>query len=403
VTKLRWTTWLATGQIALVVLVAGAVALALSVGASPAAASPEPPGGSTAKAPSTTAASKSAPTAGEPAANGSHPHYKPAACNAAQKKVGGRAFAQCYAMIRTALAGTVTADAAGPPPTALGPAQIQDAYSLPATGAGQTVAIVDAFGDSSAEADLGVFRAQFGLPACTTDSGCFQKVDQRGGTNYPPDDPGWALETSLDLDAVSAACPACHILLVEGDDNGLDNLAIGVDTAVSLGAKFVSNSYGVPGETPDETAFDQHYDHPGVAVTASGDVGNVTNWPATSPTVVGVGGTTLTADGSPRGWHEAAWGGGGSGCSPFEPHPDYQNGIETNCPNNKATADVSADADPNSGLAVFDSIPIEDKSGWFQVGGTSLSAPLVAGMYALAGTPISGTDPVTYPRRRPPA
>ncbi|HEY7050310.1 MAG TPA: carboxypeptidase regulatory-like domain-containing protein [Jatrophihabitantaceae bacterium] len=399
-TKLRWTTGRATRQIALGVV--GAVTLALSVAVTPAAASPAPPGGPTAKVPSTAPAGKAAPAAGQAAPNGSQPNYQPAPCNVAQKKVGGKAFAQCFAMIHTALAGTVTADAAGPPPTALGPAQIQDAYSLPATGAGQTVGIVDAFGDSTAEADLGVFRAQFGLPPCTTDNGCFQKVDQRGGTNYPPDDAGWAGETSLDLDAVSAACPACHILLVEGDDNALDNLAIGVDTAVSLGAKFVSNSYGIAGETPDETLLDQHYDHPGVAVTAStGDIGNVTNWPATSPTVVGVGGTTLTQDSSPRGWHEAAWAGGGSGCSPFEPHPDYQNGIATNCPNNRANSDISADADPNTGLAVFDSIPFLGQSGWLQIGGTSLSSPLVAAMYALAGTPISGTDPVTYPYQAP--
>ena len=320
--------------------------------------------------------------------------YANAACNVAQKNVTAKAFARCFAMVRTGLDKQIKADPNDPPATALGPAQIQSAYKLPATGQGQTVAIVDAFGDSHAEDDLAAFRSQFGLPPCTTANGCFKKVDQTGGTNYPPDDPGWGLETSLDVDAVSSACPNCHILLVQGTDNSLDSLGIAVDTAVSLGAKFVSNSYGVAGEASDELGFDHYYTHAGVAVTAStGDAGDVTNWPATNPNVVGVGGTTLTADSSTRGWHESAWADGGSGCSPFEPKPDFQATLNTNC-SNRAIADVSADADPNTGLAVFDTL---GQGGWLQVGGTSLSSPLVASMYALAGTPVPGTFPVSYP------
>ncbi len=188
-----------------------------------------------------------------------------ASCNTVQRK----GFAHCLAVVRTASPGTITPQQSGPPATALGPADIQSAYKLPPTGGGQTVAIVDAFGDSSAENDLAVFRSQYGLPPCTTANGCFRKVDQTGGTNYPGDDPGWALETSLDLDAVSAACPACNILLVEGTDNSLNSLGVAVDEAVALGAKFVSNSYGAP-EDSSELSFDQHYNHPGVAVTASG-------------------------------------------------------------------------------------------------------------------------------------
>ena len=341
------------------------------------------------------AGSANARTATPSATKAAEAHYTAASCNSTEQHYLQRDFARCFAMVRTGLNHQITADPNDPPPTALGPADIQAAYNLPSTGAGQVVGIVDAFGDSHAEADLAQFRSFYGLPPCTTANGCFQKVDQTGGTNYPPDDPGWGLETSLDLDAVSAACPACHILLVQGDDNSLDALGTAVDTAVSLGAKFVSNSYGVPGEDSSETDYDHYYNHQGVAVTAStGDTGDVTNWPAANPNVVAVGGTTLNRDtGDPRGWNETAWSDGGSGCSPYEPHPDYQNGIDTQCAN-RAMSDISADADPNTGLAVYDTL---GQGGWLQVGGTSLSSPLVASMYALAGTPVPGTYPVTYP------
>jgi N-acetylneuraminic acid mutarotase len=321
-------------------------------------------------------------------------HYTNAPCNRAQKDYLERHLARCFSVVRTALDHEIN-PAADPPPTALGPADIQDAYNLPDTGDGMTVGIVDAFGNSHAEADLAQFRSYYGLPECTTANGCLSIVNQEGDTSpLPPDDPGWGLETSLDLDAVSAACPNCHILLVQGDDNSLDNLGIAVDTAVSMGVKFVSNSYGVPGEAPDELGFDHYYDHPGVAVTAStGDAGNVTNWPATNPNVVAVGGTTLTSDSSPRGWSESAWADGGSGCSPYEPKPDFQQGLSTNC-DNRAIADISADADPATGLAVYDTL---GQGGWLQVGGTSLSSPLIASMYALAGTPVDGTYPNSYP------
>jgi Carboxypeptidase regulatory-like domain len=263
------------------------------------------------------------------------------------------------------------------------------------------VAIVDAFGDSNAESDLAVFRAQYGLPPCTTANGCFRKADQNGGTNYPPDDTGWALETSLDLDAVSAACPDCNILLVEAHSDSfdpaadIDDLGTAVDTAAALGARYVSNSYGAGDINPG--SLDSFYNHPGVAVTAStGDTGNAVNWPSSDPNVVAAGGTTLTRDISvPRGWDESAWASGGSGCSAFEPQPGYQssNGIDTGCAN-RATADISADADPASGLATYDTL---GQNGWLQIGGTSLSSPLTAAMYALAGTPTPGTYPVTYP------
>ncbi|MFJ9379558.1 carboxypeptidase regulatory-like domain-containing protein [Streptomyces sp. NPDC101455] len=318
--------------------------------------------------------------------------YVPAACNNPSLKDG---VAQCFADVRTDSDHIVRPQVSAPPSAALGPADIQAAYSLPAGGAGRTVAIVDAYGNSHAEDDLAAYREHYGLPQCTTANGCFRKVDQTGGTDYPADDAGWALETALDLDAVSAACPACNILLVQGDSASLDDLGTAVDTAVRLGAKYVSNSYGLPNENSSQTAYDHHYDHPGVAVVAStGDTGHVQNWPATNPNVVAAGGTRLTrAVDTERGWTESAWDSGGSGCSLYEAQPDYQKALATGC-DTRATADISADADPASGLAVYDTV---GRDGWVQVGGTSLSAPLITAMYALAGTPVEGTYPVTYP------
>lgn len=320
----------------------------------------------------------------------------PAACNEPQHDTPTHRLARCYAVVHKAVSGSsLTPEASQPPPTALGPADIVAAYDLPATGTGQTVAIVDAYGYTNAESDLAAFRSHYGLPACTTANGCFRKVDQTGGTDYPPDNSQWAVETALDVDAVSSACPACHILLVEGNDNAFTSLGEAVDTAVSLGARFVSNSYGVPNGAAGEQDLNHYYDHPGVVVTAStGDAGNVASWPSTDPNVVAVGGTTLVRDQSvARGWTETAWSSGGSGCSRYEPKPVYQQDIATGCAN-RAEADLSADADPNTGLAVYDT---DGEDGWLQVGGTSLSSPLTAAMYALAGTPMPGSYPVTYP------
>jgi N-acetylneuraminic acid mutarotase len=329
------------------------------------------------------------------------PRYVSAACNTltAQQRDAAVPVARCFAIGRADSSGRIAATpaAVGPPSTALGPQQIQAAYQLPDAGAGTTVAIVDAYGYDSAESDLAEFRSFYGLPACTAADGCFTKVDQNGGTNFPEEDGGWSVETALDLDAVSSACPKCKLLLVEGDSPDLGDLGQAVDTAASLGATAISNSYGVDGEDPDELSYDHYYDHPGIAVTVStGDSGNVQSWPATSPTVTGVGGTLLTPDGSARGWTETAWDSGGSGCSLYEPRPDYQSNIDADCPDNKASADISADADPDSGLAVYNTL---GQSGWAQWGGTSLASPLVAAMYALAGTPTPGTYPVTYPYR----
>jgi subtilase family serine protease len=284
-------------------------------------------------------------------------------------------------------------------PAGYGPADLQSAYALPSAsaGSGQTVAIVDAFDDPNAEADLAIYRSQFGLSPCTTANGCFSKVDQNGGTNYPAPDAGWAEEISLDLDMVSAICPNCNILLVEASSNSISDLGTAVNEAVALGAGFVSNSYGgseYSGETSDESAF---YNHPGVAVTASsGDSGFGVEFPAASQFVTAVGGTSLTPDSSARGWSETAWSGAGAGCSAFEPKPSWQ--ADSGCAN-RTVADVSAVADPNTGVAVFDDFGGDP--GWEVFGGTSVASPIIASVFALAGTPAPGTYPSSDPYANP--
>jgi subtilase family serine protease len=268
-------------------------------------------------------------------------------------------------------------------PTGYGPVDLQSAYKLPSStaGAGQTVAIVDAFDDPTAESDLAQYRSFYGLPPCTTTNGCFRKVDQTGGTLYPAPSPDWALEISLDLDMVSAVCPNCHILLVEANTNLNTDLYAAVDTAARLGANAISNSYGGD-ESSDETADDVHFNHPGVAITASsGDSGFGVSYPAASPNLTAVGGTSLTrGGGGTRGWTETAWDGAGSGCSAFEAKPSWQ--TDSGCAR-RTVSDVSAVADPNTGVAVlFAGL-------WFTVGGTSASSPIIASTYALAGNASS--------------
>jgi hypothetical protein len=277
-------------------------------------------------------------------------------------------------------------------PSGYGPPDLQSAYALPSGGSGQTVAIVDAFDDPNAEADLGTYRAQYGLSTCTTANGCFRKVNETGGTSLPAPDAGWAEEESLDLDMVSAVCPSCHILLVEASQPTTDDLGTAVNTAVSLGAKYVSNSYGGSEDPTDTTSDSTYFNHPGVAITvSSGDSGFGVEYPAASQYVTAVGGTSLSRAANARGWSETAWSGAGSGCSAFDPKPSWQK--DTGCAR-RTVADVSAVADPNTGLAVYDTY---QTAGWLVVGGTSASAPIIAGVYALAGTPAAGTYPSSYP------
>jgi subtilase family serine protease len=308
----------------------------------------------------------------------------------------GLAAAHCHAAVITDNNGNPNATAA---PTGYGPPQFQTAYSLPSAtaGSGQTVAIVDAYDDPNAESDLAVYSSQYGLPACTTANGCFKKVNQTGGSNPPRPDHGWALEISLDVQIAHAICPNCKILLVEASTNYLSDLSVAEGYAAGH-ANVVSNSYGAK-EFSGETSYDGAYNHPGVPITvSSGDSGYGVEWPAASPYVTAVGGTTLNLNANNTRASETAWNGSGSGCSSVEPQPSWQNFLQPGC-THRSVADVSADADPNTGAAVYDSYGYYGQKGWFQVGGTSLSAPLIASVYALAGNgaaTVYGSYPYTH-------
>ncbi len=288
--------------------------------------------------------------------------------------------AACFAEILTEADGRAVANAA---PQGYGPADLKSAYQLPGTsaGAGRTVAVVDAFDDPKAGADLNVYRARFGLPACTASTGCLRKANQNGGTALPPKDAGWAQEISLDLDMVSATCPRCKIVLVEVKSTSFADLGKGVDTAAKIpGVVAISNSYGGP-EFSGESTYAAHYKHPGIAITAStGDSGFGTQVPAAFSTLTAVGGTSLTRSPGVRGWTETAWSGAGSGCSAFIAKPSWQH--DTGCPR-RSIADLSAVADPDTGVAVYDSVPFQGASGWMVFGGTSASSPIIASVYAM--------------------
>ena len=302
--------------------------------------------------------------------------------------------ASCSAAVRTDVTshlGVTPKDA----PAGYGPADLRAAYQLPESTSSPTIAVIAAFDDPQAEADLAVYRQQYGLPECSAANGCFARVDQRGGTTYPESNDYWAAVISMDLDLAGAVCPSCHLLLVESDSTQTQDLGAGLNTAVGLGATSVVDA-AIGFEEPDESTFDQAYfNHPGVAITApSGDYGysNGTGvpYPGVSPYVTAVGGTSLTRDpGSQRGWDETAWSQAGSGCSAYEPKPAFQH--DGGCSGTTA-ADVSAVADPQNGVAVYNSY---EAGGWSVMGGTSGAAAIVAGIYALAG-PVTG-QPKAYP------
>ncbi len=283
-------------------------------------------------------------------------------------------YARCHAI-------RVDVGPGGGGPSGYTPADLQSAYKLPSStaGGGQTVALVDSYDDPNAESDLGVYRAQFGLTACTTANGCFRKVDQSGGTTYPRGNRGWAQEISLDLDMVSAVCPNCHILLVEATTTSFSNLATAVDEAAKLGANEISNSYG-GSEYSNEVSDQSHYKHPGIAITvSSGDSGYGVQFPAASQYVTAVGGTTLNKASTSRDWSETVWSGAGSGCSAYITKPTWQ--TDNGC-SRRTVADVAADADPNTGVSVYDTY---HETGWLVFGGTSVASPIIASVYALAG------------------
>lgn len=310
---------------------------------------------------------------------------------------------------------------------ALTPASLLTAYNLtgvtpPTT---QTIGIVDAFDDVNAAADLQVFSNQFGLPACTEANGCFRKVNQLGKASPLPAssgelERGWAQEIATDIETAHGLCPSCRILLVEAESNSNANLYTAEQTAYTLGATEISNSWGGGEPASDSPAFN----HPGVAIVASsGDYGYL-NWfsetapesadyPASSPHVVAVGGTRLNVNATSKAWEsESVWndggfsggalkgaGAGGGGCSVPFAAPEWQLNVadwaSVGCGSSRAVADVSADADPYTGVAIYDSTETEGNKGWATIGGTSVAAPIVASVFALAG----GTHGVAYPAR----
>ena len=319
-------------------------------------------------------------------------------------RTGGTGRARCFLALEPtpgpAVGGTATTcavdEAAG-----YTPCNLQDAYGTTTlsakNGKGSTVAVVDPGDDPHAGADLDVFRSAYQLPACTTANGCFKKVNQEGvAGGYPAPTQGAAQEISLDVEMVSAICPKCHILLVEANSNGFGDLGAAEDEAVALGADVVSNSWGT-GEFEGESGWDGDWDHPGVAITfSSGDAayqGGV-QYPSASPYVTSVGGTELVPATNKRTWSETAWvtpakvptQGSGSGCSAYEPKPPWQH--DSGCAN-RTTADVSAVA---ANVMSYDSY---QANGWYYSFGTSVSSPIIAGMYALAHNPASIAVPAS--------
>ncbi len=281
-----------------------------------------------------------------------------------------------------------------------GPSALRSAYKLPSAtaGAGQTVAVVDAYNNPKAVANLATYRKAWGEPACdtSTGAGCLSVVNQNGQASPLPKNAGstgWATEESLDVDMVSAICPNCHVILVEADTPSQVNLGTGVNSAIALGAGYVSNSYGGKQSPSDPSNDAKYYQHPGVVITASaGDNGYGVIYPAASQYVTSVGGTSLYHFKSGRrAWTEYAWDGTGSGCARYEAKPSWQ--TDKGC-TRRTDNDVAAVADPFTGVAVYDTY---DGFGWTEVGGTSASSPIIASVYALAGPPAAGTYPSSYP------
>jgi len=300
----------------------------------------------------------------------------------------------------TTLATTTTTIGNPPPPSGYGPADLQSAYGLApyaVNGAGQTVAIVDAYNDPSAASDLATYRTQFNLPACGT--GCFTKVNQNGlQGSYPSSSGSWSQEISLDLDMVSAICPHCNILLVEANSASFSDLGTAENEAAALGATEISNSWGgqsILGTDLPDSSYGSYFKHPGIAITAASGDGSYTGYPeypASSDYVTSVGGTTLNPNSSyPRGWSETAWSGAGSGCSGYNNQPSWQTSEDTGC-SLRAVADVSAVADPNTGVAVYDSYAYLGSQGWLVFGGTSVASPIIASVYAIAGNAATATS-----------
>ena len=300
---------------------------------------------------------------------------------------------------------------------AYSPAFLQSAYNIASAaavnggGVGQIVGIVDAGGDPNLASDLAYYRSFFGLSACTdgtvstSSTGCvFEQVNESGDASPLPSPNGsWPLEMSLDVEMVSAICPSCQILVVEASSALTDDLGTSVNTAVTMGADVVSNSYGGSEYSTENADSNSYYNHAGVPiVVASGDNGYGVEFPAASPDVVAVGGTTLTqnTDTGTRDGSETVWSDAGAGCSAYEAKLSWQH--DTGCAK-RTVADVSADANPSTGVWVYDTYDNSDSTesdgtpDFTIIGGTSVATPIISSMFALAGNPLgASTYPASY-------
>ena len=267
-------------------------------------------------------------------------------------------------------------------PSGYQPADLQSAYGLTkysgSDGSGMTVAIVDAYNDPNALADVNVYRSKWGISTLTSsESPTFTQVNGDGGS-LPGNNSSWSEEISLDLDMVSAICPNCNIMLVEANSASLTDLGTAVKFAAGSGANVISNSYGAK-EFSSETSYDTYYQQSVPVTVSAGDSGYGVEYPAASPLVISVGGTTLTGSSNTQ-WTQTVWSGTGSGCSQYESNPGWQP-VTPQC-STRTVADVAAVADPNTGVAVYDSY---GEPGWMVFGGTSVASPIIASIYALAG------------------
>ena len=305
----------------------------------------------------------------------------------------------CMALIRTDVKqrpGTYFGSKA-PVGFGYGRPQLVSAYKLPSSTKVLKVAIVDAFNDPKAVADFNFYRKAWGLPACnsSTGAGCLTVVNQNGKASPLPQNAGssgWDVEESLDVDMVAAICPSCHVYEVEANQPSTSDLGTGVNSAIKVvGAHFVSNSYGGSESSSESTWDTKWFKHAGDVVTASaGDSGFGVSYPSASQFVTSVGGTSLRKSSGSRGWSETVWNGTGSGCSRFEAKPSWQ--THSGC-SHRIANDVAADADPATGVAIYNTY---SQGGWLQVGGTSVSSPVIASVYALANSIKAGTFPSSY-------
>ncbi len=284
-------------------------------------------------------------------------------------------YAACHARVVTDA--SLRPLATGSYQSGYAPAQIRTAYGITGT-TGPLIAIVDAYAHPSVAADLAVYRTQFGLGTAS-----LTQVNQTGGSiGSVAGNTGWGQEEMLDLEMASAICPSCPLLYVGANSNSFADLGAAVDEANTKGAKVISNSYGGT-EFSTEGTLATHYSHSGVAITvSSGDSGYGVQAPAAFKTVTAVGGTSLTLNTNGTRKSETVWSGAGSGCSAYITKPTWQ--TDTAC-SRRTVADVAAVADPNTGVAVYDSYGSTGGLNWYVFGGTSVAAPIIGGVYALSG------------------